>query len=203
MFKHTLTAAALAAVMATPAFAQSQTPTAKSPMNQTQMNKKPSPNLAPATDARNSEHSMPASKSSTALEHKNRAGFIQTQTAMEWRASKLIGASVYGPDDKAIGDVNDVVLTSDGSVEAAVVGVGGFLGVGEKNVAIPFDALNVKRKADSSSIEKITVSFSKEELKNAPKFAYYDAFKPETTGAGTGMKPLNAGPMTDHTKSKK
>ncbi len=181
MFKHTLTATALAALLATPAFAQSPHPATGSPA--TQMMQKPSSNMAPAS-------------------HKE-AGFIQHQSAAEWRASKLIGASVYGPDDKSIGDINDVILASDGSVKAAVVGVGGFLGVGEKNVAIPFDTLNVRRESNSSSIEKITVSFSKDELKNAPKFAFYDASKSATTGAGTGMNPLNAGPMTDHTKSKK
>ena len=134
---------------------------------------------------------------------KKDAGFIQHQSAEEWRASKLIGTSVYGPDDKSIGEINEVILASDGNVKAAVVGVGGFLGVGEKNVAVPFDTLNVKRKSDSSSIDKITVSFSKDELKNAPKFTYYDPSKSATTGAGTGMKPLNSGPMTDHTKSTK
>jgi sporulation protein YlmC with PRC-barrel domain len=185
MPKHTLTAAALAALLATPAFAQSMPPAAGSPtaqMNQ-EMNQKPSSNMAP--------------------EMQKHAGFIQHQSAGDWRASKLIGTNVYGPDDKSIGEINDVILASDGSVKAAVVGVGGFLGVGEKNVAVPFDTLNVRRKSNSSAIDKITVSFGKDELKNAPKFAYYDASKSATTGAGTGMKPLNAGPMTDHTKPTK
>ncbi len=181
MLKHTLTAAALAALLASPAFAQSPHPAAGSPA--TQMNQKPSSNMAPAMQ--------------------KDAGFIQHQSAADWRASKLIGASVYGPDDKSIGEINEVILASDGSVKAAVVGVGGFLGVGEKNVAIPFETLKVQRESNSSAIDKITVSFSKDELKNAPKFAYYDASKSATTGAGTGMKPLNAGPMTDHTKSTK
>ena len=68
-----------------------------------------------------------------------------------------------------------MLIGSDGNVRAVVVGVGGFLGVGEKNVAIPFDALSIQRKADSASIEKVTVSYSKDDLKNAPKFAYYSA----------------------------
>lgn len=181
MLKHTLTAAALAAALATPAFAQSMAPAPASPT--TQMNQKPSSNMAP--------------------EPQKHAGFIQHQTAEDWRTSKLIGTNIYGPDDKSIGEINDVILASDGTVKAAVVGVGGFLGVGEKNVAIPFDSLKVQRKPNSSAIDKITVSFSKDALKNAPKFAYYDASKSVTTGAGTGMTPLNAGPMTDHTKSKK
>ena len=78
------------------------------------------------------------------------AGFMHQQNASEWRGSKLIGASIYGPDNKSIGDINDVLIGNDGRVTAVVVGVGGFLGVGEKNVALPFQALNVERKADGT-----------------------------------------------------
>ena len=111
------------------------------------------------------------------------AGFMHSQDANEWRSSKLIGASIYGPDDKSIGDVNDVLIDKDGRVTAVVVGVGGFLGVGEKNVALPFQALNVQRKNDGSAIEKITVSYTKDQLKGAPSFAYYKGGQTETTGS--------------------
>ena len=102
----------------------------------------------------------------------------------EWRGSKLIGTSVYGPDNKSIGKIDDVIVASDGQIKAAVVGVGGFLGVGEKDVAVPFNALKITRKPDSSTIDKITVSYSKDQLNNAPKFAYYQAPKSSTTGSG-------------------
>jgi hypothetical protein len=46
---------------------------------------------------------------------------------------------VYGADNERIGEIDDVILSRDGQIEAIVVGVGGFLGIGEKNVAIPFD----------------------------------------------------------------
>ena len=150
MLKHTLTAAALAAALATPAFAQ----TIKS-------------DAAPS--------SMPG-----AVQHEN---FVQSQHATDWRSSKLIGASVYGPDNASIGEVNDVLIGNDGKIRAVVIGVGGFLGGGEKNVAVPLDALSISRKADASSIDKITVKYSKDELKDAPKFAYYDPSKNETTGS--------------------
>ncbi len=109
--------------------------------------------------------------------------FIQKQTANDWRGSKLIGSSVYGPDDKSIGDVNDVLIAGDGQVKAVVVGVGGFLGVGEKNVALPLDALSITRKPNSNAIDKVTVSYTKDELMKAPKFAYFEAAKSETTGS--------------------
>jgi putative membrane protein len=57
--------------------------------------------------------------------------------------SDLTGTTVYGTNNENIGEVNDVVLDRDGKLLAVVVGVGGFLGIGEKDVAIPFEALQV------------------------------------------------------------
>lgn len=122
---------------------------------------------------------QPTTKPDTALQGSANmpanAGFVQQQGQNEWRGSKLIGANVYGPDNKSIGSIDDVIVASDGQITAAVIGVGGFLGVGQKDVAVPFNSLQVMRKADSSSIEKITVTYTKDQLKDAPKFAYYQA----------------------------
>jgi len=57
----------------------------------------------------------------------------------KWRASKLMGVDIYGPDNKKIGDVTEVVFDKMGKIELVTVGVGGFLGIGSKDVAIPFD----------------------------------------------------------------
>jgi hypothetical protein len=170
MIKHTLTAAALAAVLAVPAFAQ-----------------QPSTSTTPPPAAQPSTPSSSMSSPSAATAQK--AGFVQSQDANDWRGSKLIGASVYGPDNSSIGEINDVIIGSDGRIKAVVVGVGGFLGVGQKDVAVPFQELTVTRKSNSSSIDKITVSYSKDQLKNAPKFAYYEpaGSSSTTTGAGSGM----------------
>jgi hypothetical protein len=118
--------------------------------------------------------------------------FVQQQ-ATDWRSSKLVGASVFGADK--IGSIDDVLIGSDGNVKAVVVGVGGFLGIGEKDVAIPFNALNVERKPDSSSITKITVSYSKDEFKNAPKFAYYNESGSQSTGSGINSSTTTSTPM--------
>jgi len=63
------------------------------------------------------------------------------QSLSQWRASKLVGVDVYGADNQRIGDINEVLLNKDGMAEAVVIGVGGFLGIGEKNVAVPFKSL--------------------------------------------------------------
>ncbi|MDX3806804.1 PRC-barrel domain-containing protein [Bosea thiooxidans] len=60
----------------------------------------------------------------------------------KWRTSKLIGVDIYGPDDKKVGDVTEVIVDKTGKVEMVTVGVGGFLGIGSKDVAIPFEQVN-------------------------------------------------------------
>jgi sporulation protein YlmC with PRC-barrel domain len=57
----------------------------------------------------------------------------------KWRASKLMGVDIYGPDNKKVGDVTEVVFDKTGKIELVTVGVGGFLGIGSKDVAIPFE----------------------------------------------------------------
>ena len=85
-------------------------------------------------------------------------------------ASSVLGKTVYtGADEKgeAIGDVNDVVINADGGAEALVVGVGGFLGLGEKDVAINFDRVSW---SDRDGQRIIVVTATKEELQQAPEF---------------------------------
>ncbi len=60
----------------------------------------------------------------------------------KWRATKLIGVDIYGPDDKKVGDVTEVLFDKTGKIEMVTVGVGGFLGMGSKDVAIPFEQVN-------------------------------------------------------------
>lgn len=187
--KRTLTAAALATVLAMPAFAQSSTTTPPANTNT---------NAAPAATSTTNNASM----------NNASGGFVSSQQSTDWRGSKLIGASVYGPDNASIGEINDVIIGTDGKINAVVVGVGGFLGVGQKDVALPFEAISVTRKADSASIDKITVSYTKDQLNNAPKFAYYEPSSRSTTGTGaTGSGAMGSGssatkPMNNTTAPK-
>ena len=82
--------------------------------------------------------------------------------------SNLWNASVYGPDEQRIGDINDIIIKSDGKIEGVVVGVGGFLGLGEKNVALRLDQFKVMPEADGRA--RINVSATEDELRNAPEF---------------------------------
>lgn len=69
------------------------------------------------------------------------AGFITQGQKGQWRASKLVGVNIYNNADENIGEVNELLVDGSGRVLAVVVGVGGFLGIGEKNVALPFGAV--------------------------------------------------------------
>ena len=56
-----------------------------------------------------------------------------------WRASKLVGLNVYNDKNESLGSINDLLTDKDGNIKAVVIGVGGFLGVGEHLVAVPLD----------------------------------------------------------------
>jgi len=172
MFKQIFTATALAALMASPAFAQSATP--------------PSSSSTPPTSA------TPAPGSSAGSASMNKDAFLQDQSSSDWRASKLIGTNVYGPDNAKIGDVSEVLLDNSGSTHAVIIGVGGFLGVGQKDVAVPFNALTVTPTAAGDKIEKIVVKYTKADLENAPAFKYKQATTASTAPSGStpgGMAP--------------
>jgi sporulation protein YlmC with PRC-barrel domain len=59
----------------------------------------------------------------------------------KWRASKLMGLDVYNEANEKLGDVNELILDKDGKVAAVVIGVGGFLGMGEHDIAVTIDKL--------------------------------------------------------------
>jgi sporulation protein YlmC with PRC-barrel domain len=72
--------------------------------------------------------------------------FVTTVPSDALTVSTYYNEDVYDAQNNKIGDVNDILLEKDGRVSAVIVGVGGFLGVGEKDVAVPFNALKVTEK---------------------------------------------------------
>jgi sporulation protein YlmC with PRC-barrel domain len=77
--------------------------------------------------------------------------------------------NVYDPSDQKIGEIKDVLITSDGRIGAFVIGVGGFVGAGEKDVAVPFSDVKGTKKNDKWYL---TMQANKDELKNAPGLTY-------------------------------
>jgi sporulation protein YlmC with PRC-barrel domain len=77
--------------------------------------------------------------------------------------------NVYDPADKKIGEIKDVLITSDGKIAAFIVEVGGFIGAGAKDVAVPFTDVKGTKKNDKWYL---TMNADKDELKNAPGLTY-------------------------------
>lgn len=95
-------------------------------------------------------------------------GFVTEQDGSEVLASKYIGQTVVNGQDESVGKINDLVMDEKGKVTAAVIGVGGFLGVGEKEVGVPIEAIEVR--TDSEGQVQLVMQSTREELESAPAF---------------------------------
>jgi hypothetical protein len=136
--KTLFTAVSLAALMALPAIAQETAP---------------STGKAPTVAAQ--PNAAPAAKG-------------EKITSGEISASQLLDESVLNEANETVGDVNDVLITSDGKIAGVIVGVGGFLGMGEKDVALAFDQLSFARDNDNDLV--VTTMATKESLQAAPAY---------------------------------
>ena len=83
----------------------------------------------------------PAAQSSSTPRAETPARPEQTQSTNEWRSSKVVGLYVYNDANERLGSINELLMDSSGKVAKAVIGVGGFLGIGESNIAVNFDQL--------------------------------------------------------------
>jgi sporulation protein YlmC with PRC-barrel domain len=96
-------------------------------------------------------------------------GQIVVQDVNAILVKDLIGQTVYAPDKAKIGSISDLILSKDAkTVEGFVIGVGGFLGLGEKSVALKIDRLQLSQSAENGL--RLMMDVKKEELANAPSF---------------------------------
>jgi len=182
MLKKLMMSTALSAAVATAAFAQ--TPSSPSSSGDT-----------PAT--KSESYSPPAAKSE---EGSGKVSFVSSQKPDQWLASKFKGTDVLGSDNQSIGDVSDILFDKSGKVEAFIVSVGGFLGVGAKEVALAPSSFDVVR-GQNGAADKLKISATKDQLKDAQNFARYEPPRPTaTTGTGGGpggMRPSGSTPPTN------
>lgn len=94
--------------------------------------------------------------------------FLDRQNDNEDLASSWIGETIYNGNDESLGDVNDLLFAENGEVGAVIVGVGGFLGIGEKDVAVPFAALDPRTDEDGDIT--LYLQATAEQLEAAPEF---------------------------------
>jgi hypothetical protein len=122
--------------------------------------------------------------------------FITSQSSSEWLGSKLIGLNIYDEKNNKIGSIDQLLVDRNGIIEGVVIGVGGFLGVDKKDVALPFKSLrwvsqpaanhdsttgsNTPPETSSSAAtdaskgypDHAVLNTTKDQLKNAPNFHY-------------------------------
>jgi sporulation protein YlmC with PRC-barrel domain len=92
------------------------------------------------SSAANSQTAQPADRAAPAATARP-ASSEKMMLKGKWRASKLMGLDVYNEANEKLGDVNELILDKDGKVSAVVIGVGGFLGMGEHDIAVTMDKL--------------------------------------------------------------
>jgi sporulation protein YlmC with PRC-barrel domain len=103
-----------------------------------------------------------------------------------WRASKLVGVNVYNDANEKIGDINDVILDKAGKVENVILGVGGFLGMGEHYVAVAYDKLKWSNEPPRSTTASTATSTTNRPATNVDSNARTAADgTARTTGAAT------------------
>ena len=181
MTKKLMLGAALSALMLPGAFAQApQSPSATPPAASQPDQAKPS---TPPPAAK-SDQAKPSGAGD--------AKFVMSQKPDQYLASKFKGTDVIGTDGKKIGDVSDILFDKDGKIEAYVVSVGGFLGMGAKEVAIAPSSFTVEPGTNGSA-GKLKLSINQDEMKQAQNFKPYQPPRPVTTGAGGGSSPMSGG----------
>jgi len=121
------------------------------------------------------------------------AQFLTKQASDDWLASNLIGQSVYNAKDEKIGGIKDLVTDRNGKIVAVLIGSGGFLGLGEKHVAVRFEDLKLAR--DENNSIKVVADLSKETLASAPDYETLSEQK-LTVGSNKGDREDAGGQKT-------
>jgi len=177
--KRTLMAvAAVGGLMVSTALAQSPTTPA------------PSATPAPSTTA---PKAMPDATTTAPATGSQQS--ISQQSSDQWLFSKFNGTDVIGADDAKIGDVSDVLFDRSGQIDALIVGVGGFLGIGSKDVALPLSAFQVVP-GNNGAVDKLRLSMTKDQLQQMAEFKPLAAPATTTGTGGTPAGRTNTSPAT-------
>jgi sporulation protein YlmC with PRC-barrel domain len=125
-----------------------------------------------------------------------RTGMTPVTDRAELTADNLIGTSVYGGNDADVGEIGDIALSPDGAVDAVIIDVGGFLGIGSKQVAVSME--NLEFMQDSGGSMHLYTSFTEDQLENAEEYnaASYtenrDRMRLQSPGATDGSRVTQA-----------
>jgi sporulation protein YlmC with PRC-barrel domain len=154
--------------------------------------------LAQTSPPAGSTTAPPAGSTATPSSGQMNTGTWMTQEQPgQWRASKLEGLDIYNQNNEKIGDISELLVDSSGKIQAVVVGVGGFLGIGERDVAIPFDQIKLVNEPRAVATTATTPGGSTTADPNAPATPRATATAP---GAASPTAPSTTGTVaTDRT----
>ncbi|WP_304615887.1 PRC-barrel domain-containing protein [Paracoccus sp. (in: a-proteobacteria)] len=111
---------------------------------------------------------------------------VQQQATNELRLDWITGTNVEAPDGTGIGSIKDLILDGEtGELKAAIIGVGGFLGIGQKDIALPWEELTINYDA-----REITANLTREEADAAPEYVFRD----RETAPSAEMAPAGGDP---------
>lgn len=219
MLRSFTTACALGALLvAGPALAQTQDQPATAKETMQAMPAAPGAQPGSAPRAQGSRPTEPMAVETVKMDvsaPEMQGGFIARQGENHLLASELMDAGVMTSADESLGKVEDMLVDAQGRVLGIVVGVGGFLGMGEKRVAIPLESIEVvydegeaRETADAGTrqprtgeglaltggtdIAHILVDFSRDELEQAPEFARFDEQDREMQAEVDPVRPVDA-----------
>ena len=174
-----------ASVFAPETFAQSATQPAD--------NADPASKTAPATTTTTPSAPAPATTTNTTQV----GSYLTEQSPDQVSANTYIGQSVYNGNNESIGKVTDLIMQKQGGIVAAIIGVGGFLGIGQKDVAVPINNVTVAQNPKDGTV-KLTTSETVATLKAAPEFKTLAMQSAEKAPATTG---IGMAPATDTTST--
>ena len=172
--------------------AQSNTITV-TPPSTAQAPASPSLSITPAPSTAQAPSTTVVPKSSTTITATASSGtrFIDRQSDNQLLASNLMGKSVQNSAGDKIGTVKDILFDDQGKMSAFIIGVGGFLGIGEKSVAISFDMIKPSKDKDGNMV-LLAASLDKDAINSAPDFITLEDAKARAPSTATPSSPAPA-----------
>ncbi|MBD9445860.1 PRC-barrel domain-containing protein [Rhizobium sp. RHZ01] len=191
LLKTVAASALFATAFAPAAFSQTQPATPGAPATQAAPADPAAPPKVPDATAPMDNAAQAPAPAATADTAQASGGYLTEQAADQISANTYIGQSVYTGQNESIGEVNDLIMKEDGGLVAAIIGVGGFLGIGEKDVAVPMDKITVAQNTQDGTV-KLTTSETAETLKAAPQFKTLQMIAAEKAPAPGGTTDTTA-----------
>jgi sporulation protein YlmC with PRC-barrel domain len=168
MTTHWLFTSAVVLTLATPAWAQTTTDqpaTTPPPPAESQPTTQPEGTAGTAPQAAQPEATTAPAAGTTGPEQTIKPEQAETEVLAE----DLVGSKVFGPDGKEVGAVEDLILDEQQKIAGVVVGVGGFLGIGKKEVGLNWEQAKLVE-SEGTATKRIMISLTKADLEAAPDF---------------------------------